>query len=140
MNHDTDADSGEAPDAADRPVGQSRRAKPLPAPRSPNVPPALGGPVPTVEQPEERVPETEVSVSPAHLYVTVELPGATQDAIELEATDRTLIVRAPRPRGSIYRVVVELPVRVRAESAKATFRNGVLDVTLVRSGGDRDGR
>jgi len=78
-----------------------------------------------------------VSLTPDHVYVTVELPGAAKDSIELEAAGRTLAVRAPRTRGSIYRLVVDLPVPVRPESAKATFRNGILDVTLARSGGGR---
>lgn len=140
MENHTDADPDEAPHAADRPLRRSKRVSSLPGPRSPTVPPALGGPSPTVEETPERVPATEVSVSPRHIYVTVELPDAAKDAIEVEATERTLAVRAPRSRGAAYRLTVGLPAAVRPESAKATFRNGILDVTLERTGGSTDDR
>ena len=136
MDHDTDADPDPVPDAVDRLLRRSRGVRSLPGPRSPLFPPALGGPSPTVEEAAERVPAAEVSASPGHVFVTVELPGAVKDAIEVEATERTLDVRAPRSRGAVYRLAVDLPVPVRPESAKATFRNGVLDVMLERAGGD----
>ena len=137
MDTNTDADPDEAPDAAGRP-GRPKRVDSLPGPRSPAFPPALVGPSPTVESAAERVPVAEVSISPGHVYVTVELPGAAKEAIEIETTDRALHVRAPRGPGAIDRLTVDLPVTVRPESAKATFRNGILDVTLERSGGSFD--
>ncbi len=139
MKRNTDPDSGEAPDAADTPE-RPRPVRSLPAPRAPRSPPALGGPSPTVEEVREREPEAELSLSPGHVYVTVELPGAVKESIEVEATDRTLTVRAPRVRAPIYRLLMDLPARVEPESAKATFRNGILDVTLRRSGGEPTGR
>ncbi len=136
MNTNTDVDPDEAPDAVDRLLRRSKHLRSLPGPRSPTFPPALGGPSPTVEAAEERTPAAEVSVSPGRVYVTVELPGAVKDSIEVEATERTLDVRAPRIRGAVYRLTVGLPAPVHPESAKATFRNGILDVTLERLGGD----
>ena len=139
MNHDADADPGGAPDAGG-PSGPPRgRAKPLPAPRSPIVPPALGAPSPEVTASAERLPGPEVSLSPGHVHVTIELTDAAPECIELEASGRRLLVRAERDRGSLYRLVVELPVRVRPGPFRSTFRNGTLDVTLDRSEGDRDG-
>ena len=139
MKHETDADSSDAPDAVDRLLGRSKRVLPLPDPRTSRFPPALGAPSPTVEEPGERVPAAEISLSPRCAYVTIELPGVAKESIEVEATARSLIVRAPRTRGPIYRLTVGLPVPVNPESAKATFRNGILDVTLVRRRGDHDG-
>ncbi len=81
----------------------------------------------------------EVSQSPRHVYVTVELPGAAKDAIDLEATERTLSLVAPRTGAPAYRLWVELPSPVDPGSARATYRNGILDVTLRRastSGGE----
>ncbi len=135
MDTNADADPDQAPDAVDRLLRRSRHVRSLPGPRSPTFPPALGGPSPTIEAAEAQAPVAEVSASPGHVYVTVELPGAVKDAIEVEATARALHVRAPRSRGPVYRLTVDLPAPVRPESARTTFRNGILDVTLQRSGG-----
>ncbi len=139
MNQDKDADPGEAPDAVDR-RERSTEMRSLPAPRSPISPPALSGPSPTVRDVEERTPPSEVSISPTRVYVTVELPGATRDAIDLQTTERALVVHLARADRPVYRLVVRLPVAVVPESAKATFRNGILDVTLERPGGGLDDR
>lgn len=138
MNHDTDTDSGEAPDAVDRLPGR-RRTRSLPGPHHTSPPPALGPPSPTVETPSERTPVAEVSSSPGCVFVTIELPGAPKDALGIEATERTLTVDAPRVGAPAYHLVIELPYPVDPESAKATYRNGILDVTLIRArptGGD----
>lgn len=141
MNQDTDPDSGEAPDTTDRAAGK-RRVRSLPGPRRGSTPPALGPPAPTVELPPERTPAAEVTVSPGHVYVTVELPGVLKDDVDLEATERSLSVVASRTGSPAYRLQIDLPSPVDPESAKATCRNGVLDVTLDRprrSGGDAHG-
>ena len=137
MNHDTDADSGEAPDAVGRP---RRRVDSLPGPRPNSFPAALGAPSPTVESPYERTPAAEVTVAPGSVYVTAELPGAPKDAMDIQVTETTLRVVAPRVGAPAFRLEVDLPVRVEPKSAKATYRNGILDVTLRRanpSGGER---
>jgi len=139
MNNEPDQDPGEAPDAVDRPRDPRKRVPSLPAPRSKSDLPALRAPTPTMEPPATRTPEAEVSLSPNHVYVTLELPGAPKDALEIQATERTLSVDAKRLQGPPYRLDVALPASVEPESAKATYRNGILDVTLTRtkrSGGD----
>ena len=136
MNHDTDANSGEAPDGVGHP---RRRIDSLPGPRPHSFPPALGGPSPTVDAPPERTPAAEVAVSPDSVFVTVELPGAPKDAMDIQATDSALSVIAPRVGAAGYRLAIDLPVRVVPDSARATYRNGILDVTLKRvnsSGGE----
>jgi HSP20 family molecular chaperone IbpA len=72
-------------------------------------------------------------LSPGHVYVTVELPGAVKDALDIEATERTLSIVAPRVGASAYRLRIELPSRVDLGSAAVTYRNGILDVTLRRA-------
>ena len=132
MNHETDADPGETPDAIDRLLGRPKHVRSLPGPRPESFPPALTAPAPTVEWPSERAPAAEVSLSPNHVYVTVELPGARKDALDIEATDRTLAIAAPRVGAPVYRLQVELPASVDPTSARVTYRNGILDVTLAR--------
>ncbi len=133
MNHDTDSDSGDAPEPTPRPNGRRAHVPALPA-RGP-FPPALGPPMATAVPPLERTPAAELSVSPRNVYVTVELPGATKDSLDIEATGTTLRVVAPRVGGPAYRLEVDLPTRVDPASAKSTCRNGILDITLARASG-----
>jgi HSP20 family molecular chaperone IbpA len=133
MNHEPDQDPGEAPDTEQRKPDQRKPVPSLPAPRTVANPPALRAPSPTVEPSAARTPVAEVTISPSHVYVTVELPGAPKDALEIRATDRTLTVDAKRLEGPPYRLDLALPVPINPESAKATYRNGILDVTLARA-------
>ncbi len=136
MNQDTDADAGDAPDGADGVRERRKRVPSLPGRASGSAPAALGPPSPTVRDDEgTRVPSSEVFVSPRQVYVTVEIPGASKDSIEFTAADRRLVVHSLRAGGPAYHLDIDLPVRVNPESAKATYRNGVLDVTLSREDG-----
>ncbi len=138
MNPDDDADPDAAPKPADRP--RRRRVDSLPGPRSHSFPAALGAPSPTVAPPSEVTPVAEVTVSPGSVFVTAELPGAPKDALDIQATDVALRVVAPRVGAPDYRLEIDLPVRVDPASAQATYRNGILDVTLKRinpTGGER---
>ncbi len=132
MNTEPDADSGEAPDAVDRLLGRKRHVDSLPGPSPRPAHRALGPPSPTVESAPERIPAAELSVSPEHVYVTVELPGAPKETLDIEATDRVLTVSASRTGAPPYRLELPIPVRVDPGSARATYRNGILDVTLDR--------
>jgi HSP20 family molecular chaperone IbpA len=132
MNQEPDTNPGEAPDAANRRQGRRRRPPSLPGPKPDAHRPALRAPSPTIEPPA-RTPAAEVSLFPGHVYVTVELPRALKDALDIQATDLTLTVDAKRVEGPPYHVTVRLPVPVEPGSAKATYRNGVLDVALTRA-------
>jgi HSP20 family protein len=93
-------------------------------------------------EPFARTPGTEVSLFPGYVYVTIELPGAPKDPLDIQATDLTLTVDAKRCEGPPYHVTVKLPAPVEPRSAKATYHNGILDVSLTRakqSGGHNHG-
>jgi HSP20 family molecular chaperone IbpA len=140
MNQDTEPDPDDVPRAVDPRSKRRPTAHPLPGPRRDSGPAALGPPSPTIAA-DERIPAAEVSVTPDHVYVTVELPGAPKDALDIEATDRRLRVRAPRVGAPTFHLDLELPSPVDPRSAKATYRNGILDVTLSRIplvGGEAD--
>ncbi len=67
--------------------------------------------------------------------MTVELPGAPKDALDIQATGTMLRVVAPRVGGPTYRLEIDLQTQVDPASARATYRNGILDVTLARAAG-----
>jgi len=80
--------------------------------------------------------------------VKAELPGMTKGDIEVSLTNSTLTLkgekkkeeevtekdfyRCERAYGSFLRTI-DLPAEVKPESAKATFKNGVLEVRLAKT-------
>lgn len=90
-------------------------------------------------------PAIEVSERGGNLVVCAELPGLDKDNLKVEATDDALIIEGERRReheekqegyfrsersyGS-FRRAVPLPDYAKAEDARATFDNGVLEVTI----------
>ena len=104
---------------------------------APDPAPALGPPTATVdsEASEPREPTVDVVVTPARIYVTVELPGASKDRIDVQATERSLEIRASSDSSRRFEKVLELPTPVNPEAVQATYTNGVLDITLLRKQG-----
>lgn len=90
-------------------------------------------------------PQVEVIEHGGKLVVRADLPGMTRDDIEVDVTDNRLVIRgerrseheeeeegyyrSERSYGSFYRAI-PLPEGVDAENADATFRNGVLEITM----------
>lgn len=81
----------------------------------------------------DRTPLIDVFDHEDDVQVIVEMPGVSREDIELDASDTRLRIRA---EGELrkYNEAVKLPPRVDPESASAEYRNGVLQVTLEKSG------
>jgi HSP20 family protein len=77
--------------------------------------------------------ETHVDVydEGAVLRLVADLPGITKEGIDLKCDGETLTISAAGDRRE-YDERVRLPARVDEHSAKATFNNGVLEVTFDR--------
>jgi len=90
-------------------------------------------------------PQVEVFERGGQLVMRADLPGLTKEDINLEITDEALVIRGERKSereeneegyyrsersyGSFYRQI-PLPEGVNAEDANATFRDGVLEITM----------
>jgi len=90
-------------------------------------------------------PQVEAFEREGKLIVRADLPGLTKDDLHVEITDDAIKIRGERRQeleeneegyyrsersyGSFYREI-PLPSGVNREEAKATFRNGVLEITL----------
>lgn len=83
------------------------------------------------EGPQGREPLTDVLDCGDTIAVTVELPGVEKDDIKLEIADRLLTIRVNTDARRYYKEV-ELPVSVKEEAAKASYKNGILDITLTK--------
>jgi len=80
------------------------------------------------------IPETskdtlvDVIDNPQELLVVMEVPAASKDDIKLNLTERKLEVRTDSP--VMFYKVIQLPCEVDCDSAKANFRNRILEVRL----------
>ncbi|MCS6768437.1 MAG: Hsp20/alpha crystallin family protein [Candidatus Nitrosocaldus sp.] len=88
----------------------------------------------------ELKPLTQISETDDEVIVTLDIPCASKESIEVKATEDTLFIRARMDRCVTFSNVefenysksVRLPARVEPKSARASFRNGVLQVRLPK--------
>lgn len=78
--------------------------------------------------PEGREPLSDLQESEKEIAVTVELPGAEKEDVNLHVTEELVTVRVEK--GKRYAARIRLPAPVEPSSAKATFKNGILDLAL----------
>ncbi len=78
-----------------------------------------------------REPLVDVSEDEKYVYVTAEIPGVEKEQIDLQVNEETLTIKVDVPERKYYKVV-DLPEPVKPETAKATYKNGLLDVTIEK--------
>jgi len=76
-------------------------------------------------------PFTDVIEEEEVVRIVMDMPGVEKEDINVEASETEVVVSAERGERK-YRKVVTLPCRVKPETAKATYKNGVLTVTLEK--------
>ncbi len=81
---------------------------------------------------EEREPLVDVIAEKKHVRVVVELPGVEKDQIRLTVQPDNLRIAVNNPQRKFSKQI-RLPAPVREESAKATYKNGILEVLLERA-------
>lgn len=80
---------------------------------------------------EEREPLVDVMEEDKDVVVVAELPGVDRDDIKLQATEDHLTVSVDAPRRK-YRKELRLPASIDPKSARASYKNGVLEVRLKK--------
>lgn len=80
---------------------------------------------------EEREPLTDVMEDEKVISVTVELPGVEREDIDIGVTEDTLEINVDTPQRK-YHKKLQLPAKVKPETTKATYKNGVLDVEIEK--------
>lgn len=80
----------------------------------------------------ERKPLVDVFDTDGTVQVVAEMPGIEKSDVELSVEGRNLEIHAARGDRR-YNETVELPADVDEDSAKATYKNGVLEVTLKKT-------
>ncbi len=83
---------------------------------------------------DEREPLTDVIDEGTKIAVTMELPGVGREDIDLQMNESDLEISVDTERRK-YHKRVKLPTAVDPKTTKATFNNGVLDVTVNKKTG-----
>ena len=79
----------------------------------------------------ERKPLIDVFDNDKSVQVVAEVPGIEKEDVHLDIEGRELEIKAARGDRK-YHEVVELPADVDIDSAKASYKNGVLEITLAK--------
>lgn len=84
---------------------------------------------------DEREPITDVIEEARTVAVTLEVPGVQKKDIDLRVTETELEVSVDNEARK-YHKRIALPARVKPNTTKATYNNGVLDVTIEKAQAD----
>jgi HSP20 family protein len=79
----------------------------------------------------EREPLTDVIDEGSRIAITMELPGVERKDIDVHMTEGELEISVDNEKRK-YHKVVKLPAPVDPKTTKATYNNGVLDVTVSK--------
>lgn len=80
---------------------------------------------------DEREPLTDVIEGAKEVAITMELPGVEKKDINVHMTDDELEISVDNERRK-YHKRVKLPAKVDPKTTKATYNNGILDVTVQK--------
>jgi len=89
----------------------------------------LGTPQPAIPQAVEPLTQVDCDAARMKARVLVEMPGVTKESIKVKATETAVRVTASHG-GKDYDVEVPINAKVAPGSAKATYNNGVLDLSF----------
>ena len=93
-----------------------------------NIPGIISG---EASFPSEREPLTDVIEGAKEISIILELPGVEKNDIDLKTTEVFLEINVETPDRS-YHKKLTFPCKVKPETAKASYKNGVLEVRVER--------
>ena len=86
---------------------------------------------PRLDVKEEREPLVDVISTDNEVKVVVELPGVEKEDVKLYGTERVLTISVDTPQRKYYKDI-DLSALVDPKTAKAAYKNGVLEITLTK--------
>ncbi|WXG44454.1 MAG: archaeal heat shock protein Hsp20 [Promethearchaeati archaeon SRVP18_Atabeyarchaeia-1] len=90
---------------------------------------------PRLDVKKAREPLVDVTMTDGEVKVIAELPGVEKDDIKLAATEDELTILVDNPIRK-YQKAIDLPTEVNPKQLKWTYKNGILEVTLPKKGGE----
>jgi HSP20 family protein len=92
----------------------------------------VGGSFSTPLISSEMQPLADVVTTDTEVKVIVEMPGANKENIKVNAYDNSVEVTTTHPEERKYREVIEIPPETDIETAKSTYKNGILEITFKK--------
>ena len=86
---------------------------------------------PRLDVKEEREPLVDVISTNNEVKVVIELPGVDKENIKVYGTETVLTISVDTPQRKYYKEI-DLPSLVDSKTAKAAYKNGVLEITLTK--------
>ncbi|MEM3369570.1 MAG: archaeal heat shock protein Hsp20 [Candidatus Micrarchaeia archaeon] len=80
---------------------------------------------------EKREPLVDIINEKNDIKIIAELPGVRKEDIELNATEKGLEIKVDTPDRKYYKKL-ELPAKIKPETADAKYNNGVLEVIIKK--------
>jgi HSP20 family protein len=77
----------------------------------------------------EREPLADITATDKEIKVILEMPGVNKENIKINAYDTTLEVRCDDPQRK-YHEVIDLPPEADVETARSTYKNGILEIVF----------
>ena len=77
----------------------------------------------------EREPLADITATDKEIKVIFEMPGVNKENIKINAYDTTLEVRSDYPQRK-YHEVIDLPPEADVETARSTYKNGILEIVF----------
>lgn len=87
---------------------------------------------------EGREPLVDVITADDEIKVIAEMPGVEKQNIQINASENTVTIQTTDPARK-YSKEVDLPDAVDLNSAKSTYKNGVLEITFKKKGKKQSG-
>jgi HSP20 family protein len=88
---------------------------------------------PCLDVKEEREPLVDIMEANGEIKVIVELPGVAKEDIKLQGTEDTLTISVETPNRKYFKEM-EMPAKIDPKKAKTSYKNGVLEVTVTKTG------
>jgi HSP20 family protein len=79
----------------------------------------------------EREPLADVTTSNTEVKVILEMPGVSKDKIKINAYDNSVEIKSDDPQRN-YHEVIDLPPEADIETARSSYRNGILEITFKK--------
>ena len=79
----------------------------------------------------EREPLADVTTSNTEVKVIVEMPGVSKDKIRINAYDNSVEIKSDDPQRK-YHEVIDLPQEADIETAKSSYKNGILEIIFKK--------
>jgi len=86
---------------------------------------------PSLEIKEERDPLVDVIPEDEKIRVVAEVPGVERSDIKLNCSEKILTIAVDTEERKYYKEI-DLPAEVDPKVSKATYKNGVLEITLTK--------